>query len=170
MHPQQCSPSLHGHHKHSQANHHKSLHGIVYPSYSSVGTCMPARNRSPLDLASICKHAWYIKKIPYYVCILQRYTTAKGINRNKARGSARHRMHGKTANQAKQELKPELKPAHWWVQSSWYGMTAQPPVKRSNTIAIHEIISPDQANTQLTQSARNKRRPRHTTRPGRFVS
>jgi hypothetical protein len=65
MHPQPClHDDLHGHRKHSQASHKKPLHKIVYPSYSSVGTRMPARNPEPLDLASIPKHARYIKKLP----------------------------------------------------------------------------------------------------------
>jgi hypothetical protein len=111
------------------------------------------------------------KNYPYYVCILQRYTQQqKALTATKLGAQQGIACMEKTVNQAKQELKPKLKSAHWWAQSSWYGMTAQPPGKRSNTIAIKEIISRDQANTELTQSARNRRRPRHPTRPGPFVS
>jgi hypothetical protein len=36
MNPQQWSHGLNGHHEHSQANHHKLLHDIVYPSYKCI--------------------------------------------------------------------------------------------------------------------------------------
>jgi hypothetical protein len=66
MHPQQCSHGLRRHRKHSQASYHKQLHELCYSSYSSVGTRMPAQNPEPLNLASIPKHARYIKKFPLH--------------------------------------------------------------------------------------------------------
>jgi hypothetical protein len=70
MHPHQCSHGLHEHLEHSQANHHKPLHKIVYLSYLAVGTSMPARTEVPLDFASIPKHARYIKKFPLHKATL----------------------------------------------------------------------------------------------------
>jgi hypothetical protein len=84
IHPQQCSHGLHGYREHSRANHQKTLHEIVYPSYSSVGTRMPARNPVPLGLASIPKHARYINKFPLHI---QTLSSRKAPARKDARST-----------------------------------------------------------------------------------
>jgi hypothetical protein len=53
MRPQRCSYVHHRLDRHSQAKHLNQLRRIDYASCSSVGTCMPARNSVPLNLASI---------------------------------------------------------------------------------------------------------------------